>query len=186
MGIKQGLDVILDAAAMSRGDSSLFFLLVGNGSARDQVECRAAEMGLTNVRFLPLLDSQDFRGLLAASNVCLLTQRKSVSDIVFPSKTVTYLSAGCAVIASVNAGSEVAQTIRESGAGAVVEPENAEALLKAVQDLRSSNLADCRRSAMEYASVRWSPARVMRSIEERLVALSETAPPPLANQETGR
>ncbi len=186
MGVKQGLDVILDAAAISRGDSSLLFLLVGNGSARETIERRAAELELTNMRFLPLLDSQDFRGLLAASNICLVTQRKSVSDIVFPSKTVTYLSAGCAVIASVNSSSEIAKTIRESGAGAVVEPENADALVTAIHGLRANSLDECRRSAREYAGFRWSSPRVLRSIEESLVSLNTTIPAPLANQEAGR
>jgi colanic acid biosynthesis glycosyl transferase WcaI len=186
MGVKQGLDVILDAAAISRRDSSLLFLLVGNGSARETIERRAADLELTNMRFLPLLDSHDFRGLLAASNICLVTQRKSVSDIVFPSKTVTYLSAGCAVIASVNSSSEIAKTIRESRAGAVVEPENAGALATAIQGLRASCLDECRRSAREYAGFRWSSPRVLRSIEESLVSLTTTVPAPLANQEAGR
>lgn len=186
MGIKQGMDVILDAAAMSRDDASLQFLLVGNGSAREKIERRAAELELTNMRFLPLLDSQDFRGLLAASDVCLITQRKTVSDIVFPSKTVTYLSAGCAVIASVNAGSEVAQAVRDAGAGKVIEPESAEALLEAIHDLRDTNLDECRRSAMEYACLRWSSQRVLGSIEQNLVALSATAKASFVSQGIGQ
>jgi hypothetical protein len=79
---------------------------------------------------MPLLDAQEFRELLAASDVRLVTQQRMVSDIIFPSKAVTYLSAGRPVIASVNRASEVARVIRESNAGAVVEPENAEALRK--------------------------------------------------------
>ncbi len=185
LGLKQGLDVILDAARMSQGDGSLMYLLVGNGSARENIARRAAKMELENVRFLPLLDSRDFRGLLAASDVCLVTQRKSVSDIVFPSKTVTYLAAGCAVIASVNSGSEVAQTIRESGAGAVVQPEDAEALQKAVCELRASNLEERRRNAREYAALRWSSARVLGFLERSLVAVATAAPASLAEQETG-
>jgi putative colanic acid biosynthesis glycosyltransferase WcaI len=187
LGVKQGLDVILNAAAMSRSDASLLYLLVGNGSARDNIKRRAAELGVDNVRFLPLLDSQSFRGMLAASDVCLVTQRKSVSDIVFPSKTVSYLAAGCAVIASVNGGSEVAQAILESGAGIVVEPENAEALLGAIARLRGGDsLCECRRSAREYARFRWSSERVLGTLEQSLIALSPSAPAPLVHQETRR
>jgi colanic acid biosynthesis glycosyl transferase WcaI len=186
LGIKQGLDVVLDAAVMSRGDPSLLFLLVGNGAAREKIERRAIELELDNLRFLPLLDELDFRGLLAASDLSLVTQRKSVSDIVFPSKVVTYLSAGCAVIASVNAGSEVASTIWESGAGAVVEPENAEALRKAIYNLQSTNLRECCRSAREYASQRWSSARVLGRLERSLVAVSTSVPGSLVKEEVGR
>ncbi len=171
MGIKQGLDVILGAAERSRNDESLLFLLVGDGAAKAATERRAAELKLNNVRFLPLLDAQDFRGLLAVSSVCLVTQRMSVSDIVFPSKTVTYLAAGCAVVASVNPGSEVATTIMESGAGMVVEPENPEALYKAIQMLQMSNLDERKRNAREYAKRRWSSARVLDYFEKSLAAV---------------
>src|SRR5580698_3445949 len=60
MGVKQGLDVILDAAALNRADDSLLFLCVGNGSDCDRIKRRAAELDLGNVRFLPLLDARDF------------------------------------------------------------------------------------------------------------------------------
>jgi colanic acid biosynthesis glycosyl transferase WcaI len=182
LGIKQGLDVVLDVAAISHGDESLLFLLVGDGSDRANLERRAAELELNNVRFLPLLDAQEFRGLLAASDVCLVTQRKSVSDIVFPSKAVTYLAAGCAVIASVNAGSEVAHAIRESGAGIVVDPDNAEALLKAIHELRIRNLRECGQSGREYAWRRWSAARVLGSLERGLTDVLVSHPATAANK----
>lgn len=175
LGVKQGLDVILDAAAMNLGDESMLFLLVGDGSAREKIERRANELSLTNVRFMPVLDFGEFRGLLAASDVCLVTQRKSVSDIFFPSKMVTYLKAGCPVIAAVNCNSEVAQVLREAGAGVVVEPENAEALLRAICELRGSDLQKYRRSAREFAGRRWSPA-VLGHIEKSLIAVSLSDP----------
>ncbi|HEX8924605.1 MAG TPA: glycosyltransferase family 4 protein, partial [Terriglobales bacterium] len=111
MGMKQGLEVILEAASLNRDDDSICFLLVGDGAARKRIEARAQELKLKNVRFMPVLDTAEYRGLLAASDVCLVTQQKTVSDIVFPSKTVSYLAAGCAVVASVNAASEVARAI---------------------------------------------------------------------------
>ncbi len=161
MGVKHGMEVILEAAAKSRDDKSMIFLLVGNGAARDQLVKRAAELDLHNVRFMPILDGTLFRGLLSASDISLVTQLKSVSDIVFPSKTVTYLSAGCPVIASVNDDSEIARTIRESTAGAVVEPESPSALLDAIYLLRAGDLQEYRRVASDYAQRRWSTDRVM-------------------------
>lgn len=186
IGIKQGLDVLLDLAALNCNDPSLLFLIVGNGAAKSSIEQRAVEMKLSNVRFMPLLDAQDFRGLLAASELCLVTQKKTVSDIVFPSKVVTYLTAGCAVIASVNAASEVAQAVRESNAGAVVEAENAEALHQAICKLRCTDLQEHRRSARAYASLRWSSARVLGFMERSLVAVGTPVPASLTKQEIGR
>jgi colanic acid biosynthesis glycosyl transferase WcaI len=141
---------------------------VGDGSVRSRIKQRAKELGLENLIFLPLLDSIEFRGFLKASDICLVTQQKTVSDMVFPSKTVTYLAAGCPVIASVNKNSEVAKAIEESGAGLVVEPENPHALLAAIRALRAADLATYRRNAQQYAARRWSSERVLGYFEAKL------------------
>jgi colanic acid biosynthesis glycosyl transferase WcaI len=168
MGVKQGLGVILDAAALNRGDHSTVFLIVGDGAVRNKIQQRAREMDLANVVFLPLLDANEFRGFLKASDICLVTQQKTVSDMVFPSKTVTYLAAGCPVIASVNRHSEVARTIEESQAGLVVEPENPHALLSAIQELRLGDLNRYEANAQQYASRRWSSERVLGFLDAKL------------------
>jgi colanic acid biosynthesis glycosyl transferase WcaI len=186
MGVKQGLDVVVDAAALNRLDSSVFFLLVGNGADCARIQRRAADLNLDNLRFLPLLDERDFRGLLAASGICLVTQQQSVSEIAFPSKIVTYLAAGRPVIASVNPKSEVARITRESGAGRVVQAEDPDALLTAIRELRYSDLQELGRSAVEYASMRWSSARVLGHMERSLTATAAATVGSLAHEETTR
>jgi len=145
---------------------------VGNGADCERIKRRARELDLGNVRFLPLLDAQDFRGLMAASEVCLVTQQESVSEIVFPSKIVTYLAAGRPIIASVHPACEVARITRESGAGSVVAAENPSALLEAIRELRSSDLRKAGENARAYACKRWSSARVLEHIERKLTAVA--------------
>jgi len=175
VGVKQGLDVILNAAALDRGDASMRFLIVGNGADSQRIQRRAAEMKLGNVRFLPLLDQPDFRGLLAASDVCLVTQQHSVSAIAFPSKVVTYLAAGRPIIASVNRDCEVARVIEESGAGRVVDAEEPEALWFALRGMQSEDLSKYAEKAREYALMRWSSVRVLGNLERSLTAAAGAA-----------
>lgn len=169
MGVKQGLDVVLDAAALHRDDDSVLFLFVGDGADCERLQRRAAQMQLQNARFMPLLSQQDFRGLLAASGICLVTQQQSVSEIAFPSKIVTYLAAGRPIMASVNPECEVARVIRESAAGRVVNAEDPEALSFALQEMRSENLSMYGENARAYASQRWSSVRVLGHLERSLV-----------------
>ena len=183
MGVKQGLDVVLDAAALSRSDSSMLFLLVGDGTDCDRIRRRAVQMGLPNVRFLPLLDETDFRGLIAASGVGLVTQQLSVSEVAFPSKVVTYLAAGRPIVASVNASSEVARVVRESGAGMAVKAEDAEALLAAVLELRGEDPRELGDKARDYANLRWSSARVLGHLERCVTTVASTAMSPLPQEE---
>jgi colanic acid biosynthesis glycosyl transferase WcaI len=74
--------------------------------------------------------------VLAAADVCLVTQQRTVADVVFPSKVLTLLAAGKPVIASVTGGSAVANAIAGAGAGMVVTPEDGGALVAAIETLR--------------------------------------------------
>lgn len=182
MGVKQGLDVVLEAASLNRSDDSVLFLLVGNGADRDRLQSRADELKLSNTRFLPLLDEDDFRGLVAASGVCLVTQQKSVSEVAFPSKIVTYLAAARPIIASVNPQSEVADITRECGAGKVVAAEDAEALLAAIHELRENDLKELGGNGFHYAKQRWAADRVLGRLEKHLGAVAASAISPVPQE----
>jgi colanic acid biosynthesis glycosyl transferase WcaI len=173
MGVKQGLDVVLDAAHLSRDRPEILYLLVGDGAMRRPLEIRARTMGLDNVRFLPLQPRDVFLDLLAAADVCLVTQQKVVADVVFPSKMLTLFAAGRCVLASVRDTSEVARVVREAGAGGVVQPENARALSDAIVAVRADGAARrmMARNARAYARAHWSRERILRGMEAALAGV---------------
>ncbi len=177
MGVKQGLEVVLKAAALSR-DEGVTYLLVGDGAMKPALEAQATSMQLKNVRFLPLQDRDAFLSMLAACDLSLVTQQRTVSDILFPSKTVTALASGCPVIASVNHGSEIARVIKQSKAGIVIEPENPNQLHETVQQLRigSRLRAEMSVSGRRYARVHWDGAKILPAMERELVRLAGKAP----------
>lgn len=69
MGVKQGLDVILRAAELSRNQPDLAYLLVGDGAMRRELESQAAAKSLSNVKFLPVQGREQFLQMLAAVDV---------------------------------------------------------------------------------------------------------------------
>jgi colanic acid biosynthesis glycosyl transferase WcaI len=171
MGVKQGLEVILEAAAKSRQRQDVQYLFVGDGAMRPQLEARARALALNNVRFLPLLEADEFQEMLAATDIALVTQQRIVSNIVFPSKTVTLFCAGCPVLASVNSGSEVARAVAASGAGQVLEPENADALWSAIDRLSQNQLLleSMSTRARQFAFQAWDERRTLPRMEEQFV-----------------
>lgn len=175
MGVKQGLEVILEAAAKSCQREDVQYLFVGDGAMRPQLEERSRILGLNNVRFLPILDADQFQEMLAATDIALITQQRIVSNIVFPSKTVTLLCAGCPVIACVNSGSEVARAVVASGAGEVLEPEDAEALWSAIDRLSQNRplLAAMSTRARQFAFESWDEHRTLPRMEEQFVECVE-------------
>jgi len=183
MGVKQGLDVVLGAAELSRDDRRIEYLLVGDGAARKSLKERAAARTLLNVRFMPLQAQAEFMDLLAATDVSLITQQRAVANIAFPSKTLTLMAAGRPVIASVNTKSEVARTVVEAGAGLVVQPENPSALSCAIKTLMndSNERQSMGASARTYARRHWDRNRILANTAAELEALVE--PVILSNRE---
>jgi colanic acid biosynthesis glycosyl transferase WcaI len=174
MGVKQGLDVVLDAAERTRTDSGLIYVLVGDGAVRPQLEARARSLALANVKIVPLLPEDRFQQLLAAADVCLITQQRSVADVVFPSKVLTLLAAGKPVVASVTEGSAIAQVIASAGAGTVCMPEDGRQLALAVDALRSDAARRATMSAAgrEYARRHWEQSTTLRYLAETVEALA--------------
>ncbi len=174
MGVKQGLEVILGAAELSRGDSNIRYLLVGDGSVRQQLEQRANSARLDNLKFVPLLPDDRFLDLLAASDISLITQQKSVADIVFPSKVITLMSSARAIVASASPGSEVVRVLREADAGIMVAPEDPAALLSAIMALRDDPARRSRLGAngRMFAERYWEKQRTLSALESHLLRVA--------------
>jgi colanic acid biosynthesis glycosyl transferase WcaI len=173
MGVKQGLEVILGAAQLSREERTLHYLLVGDGAEREKLQAKARAMKLESVRFLPLLSDDRYRELLAASDVSLVTQQKCVADIVFPSKVITLMASGRAIVASVSHTSEVARVLNGEQAGLVVPPEDPNSLIAAVTALRDDQSLrhEIARNAREFARRTWNRDVILAGIESQLYAL---------------
>jgi colanic acid biosynthesis glycosyl transferase WcaI len=171
MGVKQGLDVILGAGERSRDDRDIRYLMVGDGAVRRQFEQQAKASRLDNISFVPLLPDEQFMDLLAASDISLVTQQKSVADIVFPSKVITLMSSARAVVASVSPGSEVARVLKEADAGVLVAPEDPAALRAAIIALRDDSQHRERLGAngRAFAQRFWEKQRTLSSLEANLV-----------------
>lgn len=127
MGLKQGLDTLIEAARCSwKRDDNLSYVLLGDGSQRSYLESLASD--LPNVRFIDPVPSADYPTYLAAADVLILTQRGSVVDMSLPSKLTSYVAAGRPVVAAVSHDSEAARFVRRLPHGHLALPDDAESL----------------------------------------------------------
>ncbi|WP_241741381.1 glycosyltransferase family 4 protein [Streptomyces sp. L2] len=148
MGLKQGLDVLVEAA---RQAPEVQVVLMGEGSQRSALQALGA--GLPNLQFLPPAADAEFPEVLAAADVLAVTQRASVLDMSVPSKLTSYFAAGRPVVASVSVGGGAAREVSRSAAGIVVPPESAAALLNAVRELSHDPAAADRLGARGLAYI---------------------------------
>src|SRR4029077_20466961 len=106
------------------------------GEERSLIEEAIDQRGLKNLRLLPLQPAEGLAEMYSAADVLLLHQKAAVVDSVIPSKLLTYMAAGRAVLAAVSGKSETALYVQRANCGLVVHPENPEALVEAVLSLR--------------------------------------------------
>jgi colanic acid biosynthesis glycosyl transferase WcaI len=137
---KQGLETLLDAAFVLKEYTNIAFFIVGDGTLKPSLEEKANSMKLPNLRFLPLQPKEILPYMFSAADVLVITQKASIVDVVLPSKLLTYMASATPVVASVNSNSETARIISQAKSGLIVEPENAEALMKAILHLCSSSV----------------------------------------------
>ena len=131
MGEVQGLDVVLDAAALLMHRANLGFVLVGDGVALPNLQRRAAAEGLTNVHFRPPQPIEKMAEVMDLSDMQLICLRDlPLYRITLPSKVQATMAAGRPIIASV--AGDAAHVVTDSGAGIVCAPGSAAELAAAV------------------------------------------------------
>jgi colanic acid biosynthesis glycosyl transferase WcaI len=175
MGQKQGLDNVLAAAARLKGEN-IRFVLVGDGNDSARLHAIAIAQGLMNVTFLPVQELPLHGQMLRAADVLILNQRKTVTDMAFPSKLASYFQAGRPVVAAVDEASGAAMEAKSAGAALVVPPENPEALAQAVLNLMHDN-ALCDRlgaSGLQHAQTTVGKESSLAAASSWVTALART------------
>jgi len=137
VGLSQGLEVILDAAARLGDRREIVFLIVGSGSRRDELAAEAARRGLENVRFLPLQPEADVPLLYAACDVALIPLRRGITEHSVPCKTYSIMASGRPYIAGVDEASYVWKLTRRAGSGVCIAPEDKAAMAEAILRLQA-------------------------------------------------
>lgn len=124
-------NVSLILEAFSRLDNKRFHLsVIGNGPEKEHCIDIADKYGL-NVLFETVLPEK-VADKQSEADILVLCLKKGVAHTATPSKLTAYMLTGRPIIASVDMDSDCANIIQEAGCGLVVEPENDEALAKAI------------------------------------------------------
>ena len=181
VGMSQGLDTVLEAAALLRHVPDLLFAIVGNGASKPALVEQVKALGLTNVEFLPYQSYDQVPLLYSAADIGLIPLRRGFTNDSVPSKLFTIMGVARPMIAGVDAHSETAQVIAESGCGLRVEPEDARALADSVQALyddrpRCAEMGRRGRLHVEAHYTRVSVARQYEAIFEKLMPGSGASP----------
>jgi len=134
IGAAQALGVLLDTAEQLRDETSIRFVIIGDGVERASLEQQASRRQLANVRFLGSRpQSEAARYMALADALFLHLKRDPAYAITIPSKTYSYLAAARPILAA--AEGEVARFVEQHQAGLVCPPEDPGALVQSIRRL---------------------------------------------------
>ncbi len=177
-GPANGLDIVLEAAALLRDEPEVRFLLVGDGPAKGALIDQARAMGLENVEFLDPVAKARIPQLLASCDAGLMVL-KDVPLFAFgvsPNKLFDYWGAGLPVVC--NVPGEVAGWVRDAAGGVQAADATAVALAAAIRTLVA--MSPERRTGLGMAGREWVRREHDRPV---LAARLDAAVRPLASPE---
>ena len=135
MGVAQGMDILLDLAEKLRSRPDVGFLFVGRGSDAVRLKGAAQSRQLDNVVFFDEIDPDEISDLYAQCNAGIVALDPRHKSHNIPGKFLTYMQSGLPVLASINAGNDLAQMIRDERVGQVCETNQVAELLLLTQKL---------------------------------------------------
>jgi colanic acid biosynthesis glycosyl transferase WcaI len=127
LGHNAELDTVLDAAAELRGEP-VRFAVVGDGVRKEQLQGRAKELGLENVKFFPFQPLERYPEVLAAADVTLVTLNSAATYASVPSKIYKQMAAARPIIAVTDPRSELRRLIEAANCGGWVVPGDSRGL----------------------------------------------------------
>jgi len=169
IGEKQGLEMIIEVAELYKHRKDIHFIISGNGGGKEKLIKLAKEKELTNVKFFPLQPFENLSALLAIADIHLVLQKKSVSDLVMPSKLTAILAAAGCVIVTALPGSTLHNIISRHEMGVLIEPESTEALAGGIEQVLSTDINIFRNNARKYAEKYLGKNAIIESFEKKLL-----------------
>ena len=150
--LSNSLDVLLDAAARSKEEHDIVYVLIGNGVEKERLKARAENEALTNVYFLPPINKTAVpRALHYADALYIGAKRCELYQYgVSMNKVYDYMMAGRPIIYGVEAANN---DVEDAHCGITIAPDCGKAVFEAAQILR--NLPAEQRVEMGERGTKW-------------------------------
>jgi glycosyltransferase involved in cell wall biosynthesis len=145
-GISNDLDVVLDAAVLTRSNKDVKYVLVGDGKEKPNLMQKAALLQLNNVVFLPPVPKNKMAEVIAAADACIaILKPLELYKTTYPNKVFDYMAAGRPILLVIDG--VIREVVEKAEAGKFIPPGDAEALARAVSEF-SANRSETRKMGL--------------------------------------
>lgn len=171
LGMKHNPGLLLDLAESLRERLDARVVVVSEGKGADWLRDSARSLQIPGLMVLPFQEPERLPDLLACGDVLVAILESDASEFSVPSKVLTYLCAGRAILLAVPARNLAARTVVEADAGLVVPPCDPVAFLAAANAMYGDSALRHRMSARgrAYAESAFPIARIADAFESVLL-----------------
>lgn len=168
LGLKHDPDLLWALSDAFRDDDEVAIVVAAVGMSADRLQARHAADPRANLRLLPLQPMEVFADTLGAADVLVALLEDSAGTFSVPSKILSYLCAGRAILLSAPSDNLATRVIRDSGGGLAMQSGDTPAFIEAARRLRR-NHAERRQfaaAARSYAEVNFDISDVATRFEQ--------------------
>ncbi|MBX9689143.1 MAG: glycosyltransferase family 4 protein [Candidatus Obscuribacterales bacterium] len=151
LGLKHDPELLLKLAEEFKSEKRVKVLVISEGLGADWLNNKKAEIKLDNLIIMNYQDFSVMPKVLASADVLIAVLEQSAGVYSVPSKVLTYLCAGKAILLSVPADNLAARVVSEAGAGRLAD--NKSEFLRSARELFSDELlrTEMGQKALNYA-----------------------------------
>jgi glycosyltransferase involved in cell wall biosynthesis len=172
VGVAQGMETIVETARLLVDHRDIFFLVIGEGPKKAEVQTLQKSLKLTNLVLLGEKPQKEMASYFSAGDVALVPLRKlDLFNGALPSKMFEAWACACPVILSLNGE---AQTVLENAqAGLHAEPEEAAAIAAAILKLKNEPAArrQMGENGRRFVAENYSRERAAQKLEQLLTQI---------------
>jgi colanic acid biosynthesis glycosyl transferase WcaI len=136
-GLAQGLEIVLETARLLKEEPGIYFLLVGDGPKKAEIEALAKSYQLPNLLLLPEKPRMQIPAYLSAADVALAPLKKAeIFTGALPSKIFDAWACQRPVILSIDG--EARELVERINAGVYIPAEDPQKLADSIHELMNS------------------------------------------------
>jgi glycosyltransferase involved in cell wall biosynthesis len=134
-GLVHDFEAICGAMRILKDDDRFFFLFVGDGPRRREIEAFANSEGVRNFAYRDYLHRSEIGNSLSVADVHLICLGAAFAGISVPSKLYGIMASARPTLFVGPIACESAETVQRAGCGVVVDPANGQPALRIVEAL---------------------------------------------------
>ena len=160
LGKPQGIPFLLECLRSCKKNSSVFFLIIGQGTEYGTIEKYINEEHPTNCTLMRSIPNDDYETLVAACDIGMIFLDHRFTIPNFPSRLLSYMKAKIPVFAVTDIYTDVGETITNGGFGWWCESNDIKSfcsIVKTIIQTDDETVAEMKRREFDYLCKNYNP-----------------------------